>query len=235
MPKPPNKSSASAGTRKKQAAKKAEKSGGNQAQASGKKQLTKAEKKALKNAPKQKSFVPPPKPPAPAIPDPLDSQGLARTLPAELVVVLRRLGKKDPVTRRKGLEELKEGWIDALLGKNSNRDSNEAEDVLFEALPVWVSCTTRPTVWTSADTAFVSTATQFAVPSSVARPSIAGLDRSHIVTIKLHHIFVHIELSRIELVLQRTSMSRCHINMAHSLYRGERSTDSKRNVPTRKV
>jgi hypothetical protein len=147
MPKP-NKSSASSGTRKKQAAKKADKSGQGQGQAPGQggkggKQLTKAEKKALKNVPKQKIYVPPPKPPAPAIPDPLDSQGLARTLPAELVVVLRRLGKKDSVTKRKGLEEFKDGWVDIAVSKKPQADAEieevSVEDSLLEALPVWVS------------------------------------------------------------------------------------------------
>jgi len=148
MPKP-NKSSASSGTRKKQAAKKGNKSGQpEQPGAKGGKQLTKAEKKALKNAPKQKIYVPPPKPPAPAIPDPLDAQGLARTLPAELVVVLRRLGKKDGVTRRKGLEEFKEGWTDVVVARQRNRagesemEEDGIEEALTEALPVWVSQST---------------------------------------------------------------------------------------------
>ena len=113
MPKP-SKSSASAGTRKKHA-KKAVRDGEEQEnrfqqqvkRQRGEKKLSKAQQKSL---PKVKQYIPPPKPPAPPIPDPLDGQGLARTLPAELVVVLRRLGKKDEVTRRKGLEELKEGW-----------------------------------------------------------------------------------------------------------------------------
>lgn len=158
MPKP-NKSSASSATRKKQAAKKADKTGGPPGASSsnntgtklqrGQKKLSKAEKKAIKNDPKQKVFVPPPKPPAPAIPDPLDSEGLARTLPAELVVVLRRLGKKDGVTRRKGLEELKESWVDPVVAKAKSAKPAEEEDIdiegegmedsLLEALPVWVS------------------------------------------------------------------------------------------------
>jgi hypothetical protein len=147
MPKP-NKSSASSGTRKKQAAKKGDKSDAPnlpQGKSGGGKQLTKAEKKALKNAPRQKIYVPPPKPPAPAIPDPLDAQGLARTLPPGLVVVLRRLGKKDGVTRRKGLEEFKEHWVDVALATQSERvmrkevEDQAVEDALEEALPVWVS------------------------------------------------------------------------------------------------
>lgn len=140
MPKP-TKSSASSGTRKKQAAKKgtAGQGGGEPPKNASGAKLSKAEKKALKNAPKQKIYVPPPKPPAPAIPDPLDAQGLARTLPADLVVVLRRLGKKDAVTRRKGLEELKEGWVDVVTGKGkASEEAAVTEDTLLESLPVWV-------------------------------------------------------------------------------------------------
>lgn len=108
------------------------------------KRLSKAQRKAL---PKIKTYIPPPKPPAPPIPDPLDGQGLARTLPAELVVTLRRLGKKDDVTRRKGLEELKEQWVAPLLRK-SETEGAEGEDAetqraitlaaLQSALPVWL-------------------------------------------------------------------------------------------------
>ncbi|WVR07509.1 hypothetical protein IAU60_004551 [Kwoniella sp. DSM 27419] len=144
-----NKSSASAGTRKKHA-KKAAKSHGDddgedvpvpsgQRPQRGQKKLSKAQKKAL---PKIKQYIPPPKPPAPPIPDPLDGQGLARTLPAELVVVLRRLGKKDDVTRRKGLEELKEGWIGEIT-KTGGAEDDELERELKEtalvsAVPVWL-------------------------------------------------------------------------------------------------
>lgn len=99
--------------------------------------LTKAQKKAL---PKIKQYIPPPKPPAPPIPDPLDGQGLARTLPAELVVVLRRLGKKDDVTRRKGLEELKDGWVGVSISSQGDELEREMkETALLSAVPVWVS------------------------------------------------------------------------------------------------
>ena len=127
--------SASAGTRKKHA-----KKAGNdepavhQTPQRSQKKLSKAQKKAL---PKIKQYIPPPKPPAPPIPDPLDGQGLARSLPAELVVVLRRLGKKDDVTRRKGLEELREGWIAEVLQQGD--DENPKEIVLLSAVPVFVS------------------------------------------------------------------------------------------------
>lgn len=142
------KNSASAGTRKKHAAKKArdddDEHGGQQqrkpkVQGSNGKKLSKAQRKAL---PKIKQYIPPPKPPAPPIPDPLDAQGLARTLPADLVVILRRLGKKDDVTRRKGLDEFREHYVSLLLRKGGN----EAEVIHQElaaaaveaAIPVWL-------------------------------------------------------------------------------------------------
>nr|XP_018261516.1 uncharacterized protein I303_05954 [Kwoniella dejecticola CBS 10117]OBR83674.1 hypothetical protein I303_05954 [Kwoniella dejecticola CBS 10117] len=152
MPKA-NKSSASAGTRKKNARKAAKGAGeefnpddlpppqkqGMKLQR-GQKKLSKAQKKAL---PKIKQYIPPPKPPAPPIPDPLDGLGLARTLPAELVVVLRRLGKKDDVTRRKGLEELREGWVNELVSKKDLGEDEELErelkeTALLSAIPVWL-------------------------------------------------------------------------------------------------
>lgn len=135
MPKA-GKSSASSGTRKKHA----KKSGKGEEDAAapqqpaqrGQKKLSKAQKKAQ---PKVKQYIPPPKPPAPPIPDPLDGQGLARSLPADLVVILRRLGKKDEVTRRKGLEELRE-WV----SKDGDEVEKELQETaLFSAVPVWVS------------------------------------------------------------------------------------------------
>lgn len=152
MPKA-NKSSASAGTRKKHAAKKTHKEhdddSDHQAQSGtpqpskkqrGEKKLSKAQKRAM---PKVKQYIPPPKPPAPPILDPLDGQGLARTLPADLVVVLRRLGKKDAVTRRKGLEEFRDGWVKYLLKEKPTEEEEaerEAKEIaLLAAIPVWVS------------------------------------------------------------------------------------------------
>jgi len=159
MPKA-NKSSASAGTRKKNAKKAAGKDGEDGPPATknqpkkmqrGQKKLSKAQQRAL---PKIKQYVPPPKPPAPPIPDPLDGQGLARTLPAELVVVLRRLGKKDDVTRRKGLEELREGWILEIaktgLDEEQEVERETKESALECAVPVWVSaCFTLAILLTS--------------------------------------------------------------------------------------
>ncbi|EAL20617.1 hypothetical protein CNBE3250 [Cryptococcus deneoformans B-3501A] len=150
MPKA-NKSSASAGTRKKHAAKKTHRehdddsdhqpeSGTPQPSRKqrGEKKLSKAQKRAI---PKVKQYIPPPKPPAPPILDPLDGQGLARTLPADLVVVLRRLGKKDAVTRRKGLEEFRDGWVKYILKEKPTEEEETEREVkeiaLLAAIPVW--------------------------------------------------------------------------------------------------
>lgn len=85
---------------------------------------TKKEKKDAKGTPRIKSYIAPVKPWR-AILDPLDTMGLSRILPAELVVCLRMLGKKSGVTREKGLEELQKSWMDA-------------EVELVQMLPVWV-------------------------------------------------------------------------------------------------
>ena len=149
-----NKSSASAGTRNKHAKKgskldegASQASGSAGGQVKGSKKLTKAQKKL----PKVKQYIPPPKAPAPAIPDPLDSQGLAHSLPPELVVVLRRIGKKDGVTKRKGLEELREGWVLPLLSPVSTEgvaregdlelENEIRESSMVSAVPIWVSAT----------------------------------------------------------------------------------------------
>ena len=142
---PKQKTSASAGTRKKHAKKAAKQNGGDEDDIGeitearpaqrGQKKLSKAQKRAL---PKAKQYVPPPKPPAPPIPNPLDSQGLAAQLPAELVVVLRGLGKKDDVTRRKALEELKD-WTSGAISGEDEVDKEIKETALLSSVPVWVS------------------------------------------------------------------------------------------------
>lgn len=147
---PKQKTSASAGTRKKHAKKAAKQAGDEDAddlndivpaaqtgfqRGQSKKKLSKAQKRAL---PKAKQYTPPPRPPAPPIPNPLDSQGLAAQLPAELVVVLRGLGKKDDVTRRKALEELKE-WVAGTLTESDEVEKELRETALLTSIPVWVS------------------------------------------------------------------------------------------------
>lgn len=142
------KSSASAGTRKKNARKAAKGAQGEQidetapqhtqkTQQGKNKKLSKAQKRAL---PKAKRYVPPPKPPAPPIANPLDSQGLAGQLPAELVVALRGIGKKDDVTRRKALEELKDVWVAGVIkGEGDEVEQEVREAALVSSTPVWVS------------------------------------------------------------------------------------------------
>jgi hypothetical protein len=114
-------SSASAGTRKKNAAKKAGKKGGAQpgdesddhagpSSVKGQRGSKKDKKAAKIKRGQPKPYTPPPKPPAPAVPDPLDALGLGASLPAELVVVLRKLGKKDEITRRRALEDFT-SWL----------------------------------------------------------------------------------------------------------------------------
>src|SRR5437879_103224 len=106
MPKP-NKSSASAGTRKKHARKAA-----GPAPEQPPKDKEKGKKKD-KKAPKIKMYIPPPKY-TPLRPDPLDLESnaeLVQRLPAELVVLLRNLGKKSVRTRERALEGLIEDWL----------------------------------------------------------------------------------------------------------------------------
>lgn len=129
MPKS-QKSSATSATRKKHARKAV---GGEQLLPLPKEKKEKAGKKGKgKNAElRQKTFIPPSRP-APIRPDPLTSTGLASRLPPELLVILRRLAKKDPTTRQKALEELNTAWL--------ARTTAEAEASLTVALPVWVRC-----------------------------------------------------------------------------------------------
>jgi hypothetical protein len=134
-------SSASAGTRKKNQAKKvaklsqtdpsaaadlaAQPLSTNRKGVTGPK-LTKKDKAAQKvKRGVAKPYTPPPKPPAPAVPDPLESMGLSASLPGGLVVVLRKLGKKDEVTRRRALEDLG-GWL-ARVKKEGAEEGTEGE------------------------------------------------------------------------------------------------------------
>lgn len=126
MPKP-HKSSATSTTRKKHAKKAAGPSETHDEPKAKDKKLKGKDKKA----PKVKSYIPPTKP-APIQPDPLDSLGLANSLPADLVVILRRLAKKDNVTKRRALEDLQSSWVD-------KAGSEDVLDVLEIMLPIWVS------------------------------------------------------------------------------------------------
>ena len=124
MPKS-GKNSASSATRKKHARKAAAVTGDEPVVAPPASKKIKP-KKGEKPPPRVKQYIAPSKP-APAKVDPLDSLGLVHTLDQDLVVILRRLAKKDSVTREKAIEDLRI-WM----------DHNEGPRV-SEMIPVWVS------------------------------------------------------------------------------------------------
>ena len=98
----------------------------------GKSQSGKGGKK--NKEPRVKMYIPPVKP-VPVQPDPLETTGLANSLPADLLVVLRSLSKKAQVTKVRALEELQTAWVDRCI-----REKDEVlSHTLIEMLPVWVS------------------------------------------------------------------------------------------------
>lgn len=124
MPKP-TKSSASSATRKKHARK-----------ATGVVTVdppvsqTKKEKGKGKKEPRQKSYIPP-KRPTPINPDPIEVLGIAYQLPPELLVILRKLAKRDSTTKTRALEELHRYWFQS--------PDSSIQNTYEIALPVWVS------------------------------------------------------------------------------------------------
>lgn len=131
---PKAKSSASSGTRKKHARKAAGPAQAPDAVVT-KEKKPKGKEKGKNKEPRQKAYIPPFKP-APIQPDPLDTMGLAHQLPPELLVILRRFGKKDAVTKRRALEEFQSGWVDE--AKKEGDDSSVAATLVI-MVPVWVS------------------------------------------------------------------------------------------------
>ncbi|KAF8531403.1 hypothetical protein JB92DRAFT_2851839 [Gautieria morchelliformis] len=134
---PASKSSASSATRKKHARKAAGSEGSNIIPQNTKSKPSKKEIKKGLAPPPKKSYIPPSKfrPPPPQT-DPLDNLG--SLLPAELVVILRRLAKKDAVTKGRALEEL-EVWIRET--KDEHKDigvDSEKIQVLVLMLPIWL-------------------------------------------------------------------------------------------------
>ncbi|KAI0945042.1 hypothetical protein AcV7_001681 [Taiwanofungus camphoratus] len=127
-----SKSSASSATRKKYAKKAAAASGQFEEPTIPKEKKAKGKEKKSKEP--RKVYIPPVKP-TPVQPDPLDTLGLAQTLPPELLVVLRRLAKKDSITKRRALEELQIAWVDK--ARNEGADS-PLLTVLADTLPVWL-------------------------------------------------------------------------------------------------
>lgn len=135
------KSSASSATRKKKSQKAAKKGGGGPdgavngtAPPQTPAQRGQKKVKGKGKEPKKKVFIPPTKPKQDVI-DPLDSLGLANMLPSDLVVLLRKAGKKDVVTRSRALE----GLIDWLQSKDEEEEVKE--NALILAIPCWVSVT----------------------------------------------------------------------------------------------
>ncbi|KAJ7584094.1 hypothetical protein C8J56DRAFT_1005201 [Mycena floridula] len=114
------KSSASAGTRKKHARRAA----GPQVVEEPKEKKGKKNKKEVR----PKIYIAPIKPTA-VRPDPLETTGLAHRLPADLLVVLRNLGKKAVATKSRALADLRAGWIEK---------ADEFEEILVDMLPVWL-------------------------------------------------------------------------------------------------
>lgn len=134
MPKP-NKSSASSGTRKKHLRKK---DGPADDPVQERKPKKEKGKKGSKLEPRPKVYIPPVKP-APVRPDPIETSGLGHTLPSELLVVLRNLGKKAVTTKSRALLELQSGWIEKAIEAQKSGSSDEGVgSVLVEMLPVWV-------------------------------------------------------------------------------------------------
>jgi hypothetical protein len=128
---PKGKSSASSGTRKKHARKAA---GPAPQESLPKEKKPKGKDKNPKKEPRQKVYIPPVKPAA-IQPDPLDTTGLVHQLPPDLLVVLRRFGKKDAVTKRRALEELQGAWVDKCRKEG---DESPLVATLVLMLPVWV-------------------------------------------------------------------------------------------------
>lgn len=120
-------SSSSTATRKKHAKKAAQ--AGEPEPAIPKEKKPKGSKRSKE--PRKKVYIPPTKPVS-VQPDPLDTLGIAQMIPAELLIVLRKLAKKDSITKRRALEDFFADWVE-----KSRRD----EDLLATleiVLPVWV-------------------------------------------------------------------------------------------------
>ena len=144
MTKSGSKSSASSATRKKHARKAAKDAPPTDAPNLPKERKPKGKDKGKnKEPPRKKAYIPPIKP-QPVQQDPIDALGLAQRLPADLLVVLRALNKKDTVTKSKALEELRTVWIDRAHPSVTEDDAHQdAEayarlEALELSLPVWV-------------------------------------------------------------------------------------------------
>lgn len=125
------KSSATSATRKKHARKAAVANGEVEPQIPKEKKPKGKEKGKKGKEVRKKVYIPPVKP-APVLPDPLDTLGIAQSISPELLVVLRRLAKKDFTTKRRALEELQADWVDKV------RLEGDRVHELVKVIPVWV-------------------------------------------------------------------------------------------------
>ncbi|KAF8875235.1 hypothetical protein BD779DRAFT_1613454 [Infundibulicybe gibba] len=125
------KSSASSATRKKHALKAA---GPRPEDPSPLEKKPKTKEKGKKKEPRPKMYIPPVKP-SPVLPDPLETTGLAHTLPADLLVVLRSLSKKAEVTKIRALEDLQSGWVEKCQKAG---EDHPLTHTLVDMLPVWL-------------------------------------------------------------------------------------------------
>lgn len=120
-------------------------------QSRGSKEAQEAKKKKKQNKkhgkgqapppPRKKQYIPPPKPPKTNI-DPVDIYGLGvvgasyERVPADKVVSLRLLNKKDSMTVERGLDEVL-AWINQVQ-LHDDTDNEEALIQIAEIMPVWV-------------------------------------------------------------------------------------------------
>lgn len=152
-------SSASSATRKKHAAKQAKRRGGDndgddegaQGQGQGQGQarpLQRGQAKSKKDRKQDKKhrvkqYIPPPPPPK-GLPDPVDLYLVqaGKQPDPELVVVLRRLHKKDEATISRGVDGL-EGWVRETLRMDAEGDGEDWEremrqEGVVDCMAVWV-------------------------------------------------------------------------------------------------
>ncbi|KAJ7150874.1 hypothetical protein C8R43DRAFT_887120 [Mycena crocata] len=134
---PPKSSSASSGTRKKHL----RKALGEVEPPPPREKKEKGKKAHRSDPPRPKVYIAPVKPAA-AVPDPLESSGLAHRLPPALLVVLRSLGKKAPVTKVRALEELQRDWVAPCARAGAEEEDGEGGKstvyAVLDMLPVWL-------------------------------------------------------------------------------------------------
>ena len=122
------------------------------------------EKARLKAEPRKKAYIPPVRPQA-IQQDPLDTLGIAYSISSELLVVLRKLGKKDVVTKIRALEELQSDWI---LKAKETIDPQLLEEITT-VLPVWVRLPSPDTslIYSSNHSSITSPACSYIIPEEL--------------------------------------------------------------------